>query len=116
MRPGHHQRGRNALVRDVPDGDPDPALGHLDEVVEITADGTRRAVIRGDLPMGQIGQLTWKELLLDERGDPHFLLESLVCRDLRGLFPHELGDPDRRCRVTSERGQEAPVVGRVLLL
>ncbi len=76
--PGHDQRRRHALVGHVADGDADPAAGHLDEVVEVAADGPRRAVVRGDLPLGQVRQLARQELLLDEGRDAHLLLEALA--------------------------------------
>ncbi len=106
----------HALVGHVADGDPDPAAGHLDEVVEVAADGARRAVVGGDLPLRQVRQLARQELLLDERRDAHLLLEALALGGLGGLLADELGDADGRGGLGGERRQEAAVVGRVVLL
>ena len=116
VRPGHDQRRRDALVGDVADGDPDPPAGHLDEVVEVAADGPRRAVVGGDLPLVELRQLARQELLLDEGRDAHLLLEPLAFGGLGGLLADELGDPDRRGGLGGEGRQEAAVVGRVVLL
>jgi hypothetical protein len=114
--PGHHQGRRHTLVGDVADGDPDAPTGHLDEVVEVAADRTRRAVVGGHLPLRQVRQLARQELLLDQGGDPHLLLEALALRGLGGLLADELGDPDGGRGLGGEGRQQASIVGRVVLL
>ena len=116
MGSGHDQRRRHALVGHVADGDADPPVAHLDEVVEVATDGARRTVVRGDLPFGQVGQLARQELLLDERRDAHLLLEPLPFGGLGGLLADELGDADGRCGLGGEGRQQATVVGGVVLL
>ena len=116
MGPGHDQRRRDTLVGDVADGDADPPVAHLDEVVEVATDGARWAVVRGDLPLRQLRQLARQELLLDERRDPHLLVEPFALGRLVGLLADELGDADGRRRLRGEGRQEAAVVGRVVLL
>ena len=106
----------HALVGDVADGDADPPVAHLDEVVEVATDRPRRTVVRGDLPFGQVGQLARQELLLDERRDAHLLLEPLAFGGLGGLLADELGDADGRRGLGGEGGQQATVVGGVVLL
>ena len=113
---GHDQRRGHALVGDVADDDPDPALAEVDEVVEVAADDAGRAVVRGDLPLGKLRQLARQELLLDQLRDLELLLVALALGGLGGLLPDQLGDPDRRRGLGRERGEEAPVVGRVVLL
>ena len=90
--------------------------GSGDEVVEVAADRPRRAVVGGHLPVAQLGQLARQELLLDEGGDPHLLLEALAGLDLDRLLADELGDPDRRRRLGREGGEELAVVGAVVLV
>ena len=114
--PGHDQRRRDALVGHVADDDPDPAVGQRDEIVEVATDRAGRAVVGRHLPVGQLRQLARQELLLDERRDPHLLLEALPCLDLHGLLAHQLGDPDRRCGLGGERREELAVVRAVLLV
>ena len=114
--PRHDQGRRDALVGHVADDDPDPAVGQLDEVVEVPAHRTRGTVERRDLPVRELRQLARQELLLDERCDPHLLLVALARLHLRGLLLDELGDAHGRRRLCSEAGQEPPVVGGVLLL
>ena len=116
VRPGHHQRGRDALVGHVTDGDADPAVAHLDEVVEVAADRAGRAVVRGDLPLRQVRQLAWQELLLDERGDTQLLGEALAIRGFGGLLADELGDADGGRGLGREGRQQPAIVGRVVLL
>jgi hypothetical protein len=114
--PGHDQRRRDALVRDVTHHDPEPAVRQRDEVVEVSADRPGRAVVRRHLPVGQLGQLARQELLLDEGRDAHLLLEALPGLDLHGLFADQLGDPDRRRRLGPKGGEERAVVPAVALV
>ena len=116
MRPGHDQRRRDALVGHVADGDPDPPAGHLDEVVEVASDRPSRAVVGGDLPLWQSRKHTGQELLLDERGDAHLLLETLALDGLAGLLADELGDADGGGGLGGQGRQKASVVRRVVLL
>ena len=116
MGPGHDQCRRDALVGHVADGDPDPPVGHLDEVVEVATDRPGRAVVRGDLPLRQVRQLARQELLLDERRDAHLLVEAFALGGLGGLLADELGDADGRRGLGGEGRQEAAIVGRVVLL
>ena len=89
---------------------------HLDEVVEVAADRARRAVVGGDLPLRQVRQLARQELLLDERRDPHLLVEALALGGLVRLLADELGDADGRGGLGGQGRQEPAVVGRVVLL
>ena len=116
MRPGHDERGRHALVGDIADRDADAPAGHLDEVVEVAADSPRRTVVGRDLPFGQVRQLARQELLLDQGGDPHLLLQALAFGGFLGLLANELGDADRRRGLGGERRQQAAIVRRVVLL
>ena len=116
MGPGHDKRRGDPLVGDVADGDAEASARHLDEVVEVATDRARRAVIGGDLPLRQVRQLAGEELLLDEGGDPHLLLEALALGGFVCLLADELGDPDGRRRLSGEGGEESAVVRRVLLL
>ena len=113
---GHDQRGRHALVGHVADDDADAPVGQLDEVVEVAADRSCGAVVGGHLPAVQLGQLARQELLLDEGGDAHLLLEPLARLDLDRLLAHELGDTDGRRRLRGEGGQQLAIVGRVVLV
>ena len=116
MGPGHDEGRGHALVGHVADGDPDPPVGHLDEVVEVATDRSRRAVVGGDLPLRQVRQLTRQELLLDQGRDAHLLLEPLALGGLVRLLADELGDADGRRGLRGEGRQEPAVVGRVVLL
>ena len=116
MRAGHDEGGRHALVGDVADGDPDPPVAHLDEVVEVATDRAGGPVIGGDLPLRQVRQLARQELLLDQGGDPHLLVQALALGGLVGLFADELGDADGRGGLGGQGRQEPAIVGRVLLL
>ena len=106
MGPRHDQRRGDALVGHVAHGDPDPPIGHLDEVVEVAADRLGRAVERGDLPLGQLGQLARQELLLDERRDAQLLGQALAVGRLGRLLADELGDADGRGGLGRQRGQQ----------
>ena len=68
-RRGHDEGGRDALVGDVADDDPEPAVGQVDEVVEVAADLARRPVVGGDVPAGQARAAPRQEVLLDQLGD-----------------------------------------------
>ena len=114
--PGHDQRRRDALVGHVADGDADASARHLDEVVEVAADRAGRTVVGGDLPLGQVRQLARQELLLDQRGDAHLLLEALALGRLVRLLADQLRDPDGRCGLGGQRGEQPAIVGRVVLL
>ena len=116
MRAGHDEGRRDALVGHVADDDADAPLAEVDEVVEVAADDARRAVVRGDLPLGQVRQLARQELLLDQLRDLELLLEALALGGLGGLLADELRDPDRGRGLGGERREEPAVVGRVLLL
>ncbi len=116
MRAGHDQRRGDALVGHVADHDADPALAEVDEVVEVAAHDSCRAVVGRDLPLGQIGQLVRQELLLDQLGDLELLLVALALGGLGGLLADQLRDPDRGCGLRGEGGQQAAIVGRVVLL
>ena len=113
--PGHDQRRRHALVGDIADRDADAPAGHLDEVVEVATDRASRAVVGGDLPLRQVRELAWQELLLDERRDAHLLFHALALGGLVGLLADKLRDADGGRRLRGEGRQEAAVVGRVVL-
>ena len=80
------------------------------------AHGAGRTVIGRDLPLGQVRQLARQELLLDERGDPHLLLEPLPGLDLDGLLADQLRNPNRRRRLGGQGREEPAVVGAVVLV
>ena len=61
-------------------------------------------------------QLARQELLLDERRDAELLGQALAIGGLLGLLADQLRDADRGRGLGGERGQQAPVVGRVVLL
>jgi hypothetical protein len=115
-RRSHHQRGRNALVGDVPDHDAEATAVELDEVVEVAADFAGRAVERLRRPSGERRRLFWQEVLLDQTRDPQLLLVALTRADLGLLLADELRDPKGRRRLRCEVVQELAVVRRVLLL
>ena len=77
----------------------------MDEVVEVAADRLRRAVERGDLPLGELGQLARQELLLDQRRDAQLLGEALAVGRFGGLLAHELRHADGRGCLSGQRGQ-----------
>ena len=116
VRARHHERSRHALVGDVADHDHHPAVGQLDEVVEVAADLACRPVEGGDLEAGQLGQRLRQELLLDELGNDQLLLHALPAPRLVLLLLDELAHPHRRRGVAGERVEELPVVGRVTAL
>ena len=116
MRAGHDEGRRDALVGDVADDDTDAALAKVDEVVEVAADDARRAVVRGDLPLGQVRQLAREELLLDQLRDLELLLVALALGGLGGLLADELRDADGGRGLGGEGREEAAVVGGVVLL
>ena len=116
MCPGHHERGGNALVGDVAHDDADASLAEVDEVVEVAADDPGRAVVRGDLPLREVGQLARQELLLDELRDLELLLVALALGGLGGLLADELRDTDGGRGLGGERRQQPAIVGRVVLL
>ena len=113
---GHHERGGDALVGDVADHEADLAAGQRDDVVEVAADLARRAVVGGDLPAGELGELLGEEVLLDQLGDLELLLEALARGGLGLLLAHELADPQRRRGLRGEVVEQLAVVGGVLLL
>ena len=107
LRAGHDQRRGHALVGHVADDDADAAVRQRDEVVEVAAYRPGGAVVGGDLPAVQLGQLARQELLLDEGRDAHLLFEPLARLGLDGLLAHELGDADGRRGLGGQGGQAA---------
>ena len=83
------------MPRDVADDEPDLTVGEVDEVVEVAADLPRGAVERRDLPPGEVGDLPWEELLLDEVREAELLFETLSRSDLRFLLADQLRDTER---------------------
>ena len=113
---GHHERRRHALVGDVADHDPDPAVVERDEVVEVAADLARRPVVRVDLPARQVRQRARQEVLLDQLRDLQLLLQALAAADLDLLLAHELADAHGRGGLGGEALEQPAIVARVVLV
>ena len=110
MSGGHDQGSRNALVGDIADDDTDATVRKIDEVVEVAADLSGRPVVGTDAPAGHVGHAGGQELLLDQPSNPQLLGDPLPLLDLGGLLAHDLRQPQRRCRMAGQPGQEPFVV------
>jgi hypothetical protein len=93
-----------------------PAVRQRDEVVEVAANRPGRAVERGHVPAGQVGQALRQELLLDDLRDLQLLVDPLPLPGFGLLLPDQLADAHGRGRVARQGVEQAQVVGGVTAL
>ena len=62
---GHQQAGGNALAGDIGDGNAHPVLIQLKNIIEVPPHLLGRLINTGHLQLWNLGELLWKEHVLD---------------------------------------------------
>ena len=115
-RRGHHESRGHALVGHVPDHKAEPAVGKVDEIVEIAAHLAGRPVLGCDAPSRRLRKRARQEVLLDQACNRQLLIKPLAASDLGLLLPHQLAHPHRRGGLGGQALEQPPVVAGVLLI